>query len=56
MLFIKYLSYIFLISPPLEARAGLQKYFPWLFGSNEKFTICFRDELAFSTTLAAAAM
>jgi hypothetical protein len=39
--FITYLSYIFLIQPLLEARAEIQKYFCWFFGSNEKFRICF---------------
>ena len=48
MLFITYyLSYIFLIWPLLEARAEIQKYFRWFFGSNEKFRICFRDWLTF---------
>ena len=37
MLFIIYLSYIFFIQPLLEARAEIQKYFCWFFGSNEKF-------------------
>ena len=27
----------------LEARAEIQKYFRWVFGSNENFEICFRD-------------
>ena len=34
MLFIIYLSYIFLIRPLLEAKAEIQKYFCWFFGSN----------------------
>ena len=49
MLLIIYLSYIFLIQPLLEARAEIQKYFRWFFGSNEKFRICFRDSLTFRT-------
>ena len=47
MLFIIYLSYIFLIQPLLEARAEIQKYFRWFFGSNENFRICLRDLLTF---------
>ena len=47
MLFIIYLSYIFMIWILLEARAGIQKYFCWFFCSNEKFRICFRDYLTF---------
>ena len=43
MLSIIYLYYILLIRPLLEARAEIQKYFRWFFGSNEKFRICFRD-------------
>ena len=35
------LSYIFLIGPLLKARAEIQKYFRWFFGSNENFKICF---------------
>ena len=38
---------IFLIRPPLEARAKIQKYFRSFFGSNENFKICFRDLLTF---------
>ena len=40
---IHHISYIFLIQPLLETRAGIQKYFHGFFGSNEKFGICFRD-------------
>ena len=32
----------------MEARAEIQKYFRWFFGSNEKFRICFRDYLTFN--------
>jgi hypothetical protein len=35
MLYIISLSYIFLIQPLLEAKAEIQKYFGWFFGSNE---------------------
>ena len=35
-----------------EARAEIQKYFRWFFGSNENFKICFRDLLTFSCSLA----
>ena len=41
MLFIIYSSYIFLIRPILEARADIQKYFCWLFGSNENLEFAF---------------
>ena len=45
MLFILYFS---LIRPILEARAEIQKYFCWyIFGTHEKFRICFRDYLTF---------
>ena len=43
MLFIIYLSYIFLTQLLLEARAEIQKYFSSFFGSNENFRICFWD-------------
>ena len=36
MLFIIYLSYIFLIRPLLETRVEVQKHFRCFFGSNEK--------------------
>ena len=41
MLFIVYLSYIFLIRPLLEARADMQKYFCCFFGSNESLEFAF---------------
>ena len=34
-----------MISPILEARAKIQKYFRSFFGSNENFKMCFRDLL-----------
>ena len=39
MLLIIDLSFIFLIQPFLEARAEIQRYFRWFFGSNEKFRV-----------------
>ena len=34
---------MYLIESFFEARAEIQKYFRWFFGSNENFKICFRD-------------
>ena len=35
-----------------RARAEIQKIFSLIFGSNENFKICFRDQLAFSNDTA----
>ena len=37
-----------MISPILEARAEIEKYFHLFFGSNENFKVCFRDYLTFT--------
>ena len=37
-----------MLNPPLlEAMAEVQKYYCRVYGSNEKFRICFRDQLIF---------
>ena len=47
-----YLSYSYLLHLALlEARAEIKKYFLWFFGSNEKFRICFREKLTFSSVV-----
>ena len=33
------MSHYFMIRPTLEARAEIQNYFRWFFGSNEKFAL-----------------
>ena len=49
MLFIIYLSYNFLIRPLLEARAGIQKYFSWFFGSSESLEFAFETNWPLGT-------
>ena len=39
---------LLLIRPILEARGEIQKYFRWVFGSNENKKICFRNYPTFS--------